>query len=112
MGHPDHKGILIMSKGNTGFIGKRPDHRPLTKTPPLQDRVAANLRQQKRMLKKMGLIGDRYPPKWNWSFEEESGIVEAFTKGEAKARIKEILGIPKKKKLPQDVNIERAEVPE
>jgi len=64
------------------------------------------------MLKEMGLIGDRHPPKWDWSFEEEKGVVEAFTKGEAKARIKEILGVPKKKKLSKEVQVERAEVPE
>ena len=101
-----------MSRGNTGHIGKRPDHRPRTKTPPLQDRVAANLWQQKRVLKEMGLIGDRHPPKWDWSFEDQTGGVNAFTKGEAKARIKEVLGVPKKKKLPKGVSVERAEVPD
>jgi len=101
-----------MTRGNRGFIGKRPDHRPRTKTPPREVRVAKNLRHQKRMFKEIGLIGDRQPLKWDWSFEEQTGIVEAFTKGEAKARIKEVLGVPKKKKLPEGVNIKRAGVPE
>ena len=94
---------------SVSFIGKRPDHRPKTKTPSLQEREAASLRSHKRMLKKMGLIADRYPIQWVWTQGKDTGTVEAFTKSEAKARIKEELGISKSKRLPTDVLITKAE---
>ena len=54
-----------------------------------------------------GEIEMKVPAIWEWRFEEESGSVTAHTKGEAKAQIKRLLSIPKKKKLPREVGIQK-----
>jgi len=93
-----------------GWIGKRPDNRPLRRTPTPEERREKAMRAEIRRLKELGLIGNRVPPNWNWKLGEDNGIVAAFTKGEAKARVKEALGLPKKKKLPKELELTRVEV--
>jgi hypothetical protein len=62
------------------------------------------------MFKKMGLIGDRFPIQWVWKRGEEDGVVEAFTRGEARGKVKEALSLPKSKRLPEDINLARVEI--
>jgi len=42
------------------------------------------------------------PVVWLWELGERTGMVEAFTRSEAKARVKEVLDV---KKLPAEVTI-------
>lgn len=42
------------------------------------------------------------PTIWRWDLFEESGIVKAFTRSEARAQIKQRLGL---KRLPKEVSI-------
>jgi len=88
-----------------GWIGKRPDYRPIRRTPSPEERRAEQISAQIRQLKKAGLIGNRVPPNWEWKLGETSGVVAAFTKGEARGLIKKALGLSQKKRLPMDTEI-------
>lgn len=99
-----------MSRHTQKSIGKRPDNRPLTKKLSKAERLERHQRYQKKMFKNMGLIGDRFPIQWVWKRGEEDGVVEAFTRGEAKGRVKAALDLPKNKRLPGDINLARVEI--
>jgi hypothetical protein len=65
----------------------------------------------KRQLINDGLIMDpaKRPPRYhfNWVWGDLNGAVAADSAGEARGLIKANLGLPKKKRLPQDVSITR-----
>ncbi len=66
------------------------------------------LKEQKAALIKMGFITapvKREPDIWEWANLNSHGAVKAFTRSEAKARIKQTLGLPKGKRLPAGVII-------
>jgi hypothetical protein len=67
-------------------------------------------REMKRRMIADGLIIDprNAPPryKWEWTYADHKGEVEANTRGEARSRIKAALGI-RKKRLPLGVIITR-----
>jgi len=44
--------------------------------------------------------GPKAVPKWDWAGHNQRGVVEAHTRSEAKARVKDILGV---KRLPKEV---------
>jgi len=48
-------------------------------------------------------------PTWRWDRGCNSGTVEAHTRSEARARVKEALGINKNHRLPEDVHLTREE---
>jgi hypothetical protein len=101
-----------MSRQTQGSIGKRPDYRPLAKRPSKAERLDRHQRYQKKKFKEMGLIGDRFPIQWVWKRGEEDGVVEAFTRGEARGKVKEALSLPKNKRLPENINLARVEAPD
>jgi hypothetical protein len=90
--------------------------RPLTT---LEIRARA-LKLQKAALIEMGFIAapvPKQPTKWDWCDmsnldpdKHRSGIVEAHTKGEARAAVKKALGLSKNKRLPDDILMEKARV--
>lgn len=47
----------------------------------------------KRQMKAEGIIGDKYPFKWEWRLGSLFGTVMAFTRSEARSKIKKELGI-------------------
>lgn len=67
-------------------------------------------RHVKRVARIQGYI-DPSKPKytWAWSFQGQDGVVEANTRGEAKALIKELLGVPSSHRLPVGVAVRRLE---
>ncbi|REJ65596.1 MAG: hypothetical protein DWQ31_16790 [Planctomycetota bacterium] len=75
------------------------------------------LRQMKRQLVAAGKIEDpvNRPPKYEWRWQLGSdfgheaihGIVQADTRSEARAFIKRELGIPKNRRLPMQITIEK-----
>ena len=66
-------------------------------------------RDKKRRAKIEGRIGDAIPFEWEWCFEDQQGTLLAFTASEARAQIKKLLQIPKKKRLPWEVVLQRVE---
>lgn|SRR5574340_489578 len=50
-------------------------------------------RLAKKYMKTQGYIGSKIPSSWKWKYGEQSGIVQAFTKGEARSQIKKILNL-------------------
>lgn len=85
--------------------------RPKTEKQQLQANKPKIMRAIKRKLIADGLIMDpaNRPPKFifKWTWGELSGTVQADDKAAARGLIKKDLGIPKKKRLPQGVVIER-----
>jgi len=92
-----------------GWIGKRPDFRPIRRTLTPQELLDKAMSAQVRTLKNAGLIGNRVPPNWKWKLGDKSGVVAGFTKGEVRAAIKKELGLSKKKRLPQGIEIKLVE---
>lgn len=68
-------------------------------------------RELKRQVVAHGLLPNpaEQPPKYRWSWKWDScgGVVEANTRGEARARIKQKLDLPKRARLPKELQIER-----
>ena len=81
-------------------IGKREDNSTLSVKKQIKRVKEVNIRRLKRRLKKAGLIQDKQPSIWEWG----NGTVEAFTRSEAKAKIKDILGQPNKR-LPGNIKV-------
>jgi len=46
----------------------------------------------------------RVVPQWSWFYDGQDGVVEAWTRSEAKARVKDTLGI-NNKRLPKEVTL-------
>lgn len=90
-------------------IGKRPFSCVRTPYNQLQERVGVVKRHIKRQTKKSGEIEDKTPYLWEWRHNSGEGTVRAFTKSEARSKIKQILGIAKKRSLPTGVQIERVD---
>ncbi len=88
-------------------IGKKEQVNNITAFSLLQRRRAFIWQDIKRKMIANGEIERKVPAIWEWGFEEKSGSVTAHTKGEAKAQIKRLLGIPKKKKLSREVMIQK-----
>jgi len=67
-------------------------------------------RHIKRMAIVQGYI-DPAKPKftWAWSYQGQDGVVEANTRGEAKAIIKVVLEVPASHRLPIGVAVRRSE---
>lgn len=93
-------------------VGKREFYWNQTPHNQLQDRREEIARDIKRKMKENGEIEDRVPYRWQWAYENNFGTVEAFTGSEARAAVKKALGIPKKKRLPKNVVIQRIEFDE
>jgi hypothetical protein len=81
----------------------RETQKPLTKAERrvIWDRLA------KKFLRAQGYIAPKIPLKWQWSLGEQSGVVEAFTKSEARAAVKRALNLSKKRRLPVEVCLEK-----
>lgn len=62
-----------------------------------------------RMNKGAGYTTDKQPFVWSYSGLGKSGQVSAFTRSEARSKIKHEAGIPRSKRLPQNVVIEKGE---
>ncbi len=88
-------------------IGKRPFTCVTTIHNQLQERQRAIKRHIKQQMKTSGAIEDKIPYIWEWSHAGNAGEVSAFTKSEARSKIKKAMGITKKKPLPNGVQIER-----
>lgn len=87
---------------------RQPRRRPHTK----REMAAGLFREVKRRLIASGQMSDPSlaPPKYDWHWcisGNRGGIVSANTKGEAKALIKEALGLRKKDTLPSVIKIVR-----
>jgi hypothetical protein len=63
----------------------------------------------KRKLKASGLIADKVLAMWEWCYGSECGTVRCHTKSEARGLIKKLLKIPKKKRLPREVQLQKVE---
>jgi hypothetical protein len=87
--------------------GKRPFSCVRTAHNQLQERRAVVKRHIKQQMKKSGAIEDKTPHTWEWSYADREGMVRAFTKSEARSKIKKVIGIAKKRPLPDSVQIER-----
>jgi hypothetical protein len=88
--------------------------RPVRRRPATKRKMAAGLlRELKRRLIASGQMSDPSlaPPKyeWHWAIGDrnQGGVVEANTKGEARALIKGALGLRKKDTLPSVIKIVR-----
>ena len=90
-------------------VGKRQSNDFISPREQLARRRAVVWRDIKRKMIANGEIENKVPAIWEWGFEEESGSVTAHTRSDAKAQIKQQLGIPKKKKLPREVVIQKVE---
>ncbi|GMU26185.1 MAG: hypothetical protein AMXMBFR16_10900 [Candidatus Uhrbacteria bacterium] len=88
-------------------IGKRPFNPGNRRPPNRLQNEAYVLRAQKRAMKAGGLIHDKIPSIWNWSYGTNHGVETALTLSEAKAKIKAVLQLPAKARLPKEVKIER-----
>ncbi len=93
-------------------IGKRSFSCVRTSYNQLQARQEVVKRHIKRQMKASGTIEDKTPYIWEWSHAGGEGAVRAFTKSEARCKIKRALGIVKKKPLPSGVRIERIDFDE
>lgn len=60
--------------------------------------------------RKKGLTQKGRPPaqpnQWNWAFEGQTGTVSAFTRSQARAKVKEFLGV---KRLPKECHVTQAQ---
>ena len=63
----------------------------------------------KRANKAAGYTTGKKPTKWRYDVEGQTGEVEAHTRSEARARIKEQLGIKKKQRLPVGISLEKVD---
>lgn len=100
-----------MTKGKARYhppIGKRPIA-GLSPHKQLQKRREEIQRDIKRRMKANGIIGDKIPFIWEWRYGDEFGTVNGFTRSDARGEIKRMLGIPKKKSLPRDIQIQKVE---
>ena len=79
------------------MIGKRTNICPPCAAKQRATYAAYAKRAQYRMTKQK-----KKPVVWLWELGERTGMVEAFTRSEAKARVKEVLDV---KKLPAEVTI-------
>ena len=61
----------------------------------------------KRSNKAAGYDTDKPMKVWQYDVEGKTGVVEAHTKGEARALIKKELGYKKKERLPVGVKVEK-----
>ena len=99
------RGRRNFGKGNPGQV------RAFTMKEMVKQRL---LRHLHRAMVQDGLaMGVHRPPyfQFNWTFGDLDGTVYADNRSEARAMIKKDLGVPKKKRLPIDVNIERYDNP-
>jgi hypothetical protein len=90
-------------------------HASIARTKPYNDRMkvaAFLLRHTRRKLIAEGKIEDPltrpYRYQFDWSYGSISGVVFSDTTGEARALIKQNLGLPKKHRLPKEVKIIRS----
>lgn len=90
-------------------VGKSPFYWNKSRHGQLQERREAIQRDMKRKMKAQGIIGNKTPFVWEWCCDDVCGTVTAFSGGEARAKIKKALEIPKKKPLPRNVQIKRVE---
>lgn len=90
-------------------VGKKPFHIYRTRHNQLESKREKIHRDMKRKLKEDGLIADKTPAVWEWCYGGEHGTVKCHTKSEARGMIKKLLKIPKKKRLPRDVHIQKVE---
>ncbi|MHC4188382.1 MAG: hypothetical protein ACYSUB_01680 [Planctomycetota bacterium] len=101
-----------MPKGKARYqpsIGKKPFNVNRTRHNQLQERREFILRDIKRKMKEKGTIADRVPYVWEWRYGDKFGTVNHFTRSDARGEIKRMLGVSKKKRLPNDVQIRRVE---
>jgi len=82
-------------------------HRETPKTLSKEERKKIWNRLAKRFLRVQGYIAPKTPLQWRWSLGDQSGVVEAFTKSEARAAVKRALGLSKKQRLPAEVTLEK-----
>ena len=90
-------------------VGKKPFHIYRTQHNQLESRREQIHRGVKRRLKEQGLIEDKTPATWEWRYGVEYGTVKCHTKSEARGMIKKLLEVPKKKRLPYEVQIAKVE---
>jgi len=90
-------------------VGKQSNICGLSPFKQLQKRREQIRRDRKKQLKAGGIIGNRIPFIWEWRCGDEFGTVDGFTQGDARGEIKKILGIPKKKSLPEGTQIRKVE---
>jgi hypothetical protein len=90
-------------------VGKQPYVSGLSPFKQLQRRREQIQRDRKKQLKTQGIIGNRIPFIWEWRCGDEFGTVNGFTRGDARGEIKKILGIPRKKSLPEGTQIRKVE---
>lgn len=99
-----------MSKFTKPLIGKRPHNQGLRK-PTRQEVLQRLLRKHKKELIRRGIIPDPAlrPPRYKfcWTYGDLNGEVYADDRSTARAMIKHELGIRKKIRLPQEVDIVR-----
>jgi hypothetical protein len=101
-----------MPKGKARFhrpVGKRLFFWGRSQYKQSQERLAFVQRDKKRTMKKKGDIGDKIPLIWEWRYGEKFGTVTGYCRSDAKSAIKRVLGIPKKKSLPKEVQIRKVE---
>ena len=75
----------------------------------LQEKREKIYRGMKKQMKAQGTIANKVPFIWEWRCGDEFGTVSSFTRSEARAEIKKMLNISKKKPLPRDVQIRKVE---
>lgn len=85
-------------------VGK-PPYNPGNRRPPGRlERREIWLRTLKRAMKAKGLLPRKLEDVWSWSLGSKSGFVSALTRSEARAKIKETLGL---KRLPPEIKVEK-----
>jgi hypothetical protein len=67
-------------------------------------------RLAKRFMKVQGYIKNKMPLQWDWVLGYRTGTVEAFTRSQARAQIKQQLGLASSARLPKEVTITKKEV--
>lgn len=61
----------------------------------------------KRQMKEKGIIEDKVAASWEWAYNEACGTVFGFTRAEARSELKKLFNIPKKKRLPSEVQLQK-----
>lgn len=94
---------------HTKQIGKPSFNPGRRRKPGILERRAVWQRFARSYLKLKEIIPRKQPSVWTWTCGNRTGFVSAFTRSEARARIKETLGLKKNCRLPSNVTIEKIE---
>lgn len=103
----------VMPKGKNRYqnqIGKKPFSQHVSKNTFAKRHLDFIVRCEKRTEKSR--TGGKIPYTWEWAYQDKYGTVTAHCRSDARAKIKAILEIPNKKRLPIGVQIERVEFDE